>query len=95
MRGVSVRIISDNDKSEDMGSDITRLDGYGIPVKLDLTANHMHHKFAIADQSRLINGSFNWTRSASERNEENLVLTFEKKLLERYGFVFEDLWGRL
>ena len=26
---------------------------------------HMHHKFAIFDGERLINGSYNWTRGAA------------------------------
>ena len=41
-RGVAVRIISDNDKSHDLGSDVDRLDQRGISVRLDRTDAHMH-----------------------------------------------------
>ena len=44
----------------------------------------MHHKFAIFDQSILLTGSYNWTRSASEKNEENFIITSDPALLFRF-----------
>jgi len=89
---VKVRIVSDNDKSNDMGSDIHYLAKRGVPVKLDKSAYHMHHKFALFDQRLLINGSFNWTRSASTNNEENITLLYEKQLVEAFSRAFKLLW---
>jgi cardiolipin hydrolase len=66
--GKNIRIISDNLKAEDKGSDIFFLAEKGVPIRLDKSPNHMHHKFAIFDNSSLINGSFNWTRSATIKN---------------------------
>ena len=43
----------------------------------------MHHKFALFDGRRLMTGSFNWTRSASEQNEENLIVTADPVLVAR------------
>jgi phosphatidylserine/phosphatidylglycerophosphate/cardiolipin synthase-like enzyme len=91
-RGVKVRIISDNDKSLDLGSDIARLSDAGIPVRLDRSPYHMHHKFALFDGTWLLNGSFNWTRGASEQNEENLVVTTDPHLVRRFSAEFEKLW---
>ncbi|GAL04635.1 hypothetical protein JCM19237_1307 [Photobacterium aphoticum] len=93
-RGVKVRIITDNDKVNDRGSDIDFLVRQGIPVKVDQTDYHMHHKFAIFDQARLINGSFNWTRSASRYNEEDLTLTDDKRHIDAFCTHFEGLWRR-
>jgi mitochondrial cardiolipin hydrolase len=95
-RGVSVRVLTDNDKSHDLGSDIRRLADAGIPCKMD-TGNdaHMHHKFAIFDHAILLNGSFNWTRSASEINEENLIVTEDHEMLEAFQQRFELLWNKL
>ncbi len=91
-RSVKVRIISDDDKSEDTGSDIEQLQRQGIPVHLDSTPDHMHHKFCILDNRVLINGSFNWTRSATTRNQENIVITDNRELIEAFGEQFERLW---
>lgn len=91
-RQVAVRIISDNDKSGDLGSDIDRLLEIGIPVRIDRTDDHMHHKFAIFDHQLLLNGSYNWTRSAAERNRENFLVTGEPRFVEGYARLFEELW---
>ncbi|MDQ3038196.1 MAG: phospholipase D-like domain-containing protein [Pseudomonadota bacterium] len=91
-RGVQVRVVSDNDKQYDSGSDIARLRGHGVPIRLDGTAAHMHHKFALFDRHVLANGSFNWTRSATRDNDENLVVTDDVNLVRLFGMQFEKLW---
>lgn len=91
-RGVRLRIVTDNDKCFDPGSDIDRFRQAGIGVRIDRTENHMHHKFAVFDGSILLSGSYNWTRSASQLNEENLLLTAEKRLVEPFRELFERLW---
>ena len=91
-RGVQVRVVSDNDKQHDSGSDIARLRDRGVPVRLDDAPYHMHHKFALVDGCVLANGSFNWTRSATEKNDENLVVTDDANLVRVFGLQFEKLW---
>lgn len=91
-RGVAVKVISDNDKSHDKGSDIEFLSRQGIAVKLDQSPNHMHHKFAIFDRQNIVNGSFNWTRSASNYNEENIVVSNDQSLLKQFSQSFDSLW---
>lgn len=91
-RGVAVRIISDNHKSEDMGSDIEYLKEKGVNIIMDASHNHMHHKFAVFDKEVLLNGSFNWTRSATRYNQENIVLHYDKPLIKQFQKEFEKLW---
>ena len=92
-RGVQVRIITDNDKQYDIGSDIEELIQANISVCTDNSEYHMHHKFALFDRKILLNGSFNWTRSASSSNEENLLTTDNPALVKQYITQFEKLWG--
>ena len=94
-RRVNVRIITDNDKAEDAGSDIARLRGLRLPVRVDRTSNHMHHKYAIFDKSTLVTGSYNWTRSAADYNEENLVVQYDRSLVRRFCDEFDKLWDSL
>ncbi len=93
-RGIVVRILSDDHKVHDAGSDVLRLRDRGLDVRLDDTAFHMHHKFAIFDGARLATGSFNWTRNASTGNEENLLVTDDARLVRSFSAQFERLWGK-
>jgi cardiolipin hydrolase len=94
-RGVALRFITDNDKEYDAGSDVALLRERGVPVVVDRSSAHMHHKFAIVDETWLLNGSYNWTRSACEHNEENLIVTNETGLVRSFQAQFEALWARL
>jgi len=93
-RKVAIRIVTDDDKAGDRGSDVDRLADAGIPVRFDRTRFHMHHKFALFDDGLLLTGSYNWTRSAASSNEENLVVTEDPRLITPFSQVFEDLWEK-
>ena len=91
-RGVAVRIISDDDKSTDRGSDIWRLVDEGLAVRLDQLPDHMHHKFAVFDEATAVTGSYNWTRGAAEKNHENILVTDDPRLVKPFIDEFERLW---
>ncbi|MCP4214955.1 MAG: DUF1669 domain-containing protein [bacterium] len=91
-RGVRVRIITDNEKCGDRGSDVYTLERNGAEVRIDRSSHHMHHKFAVFDKQRVLTGSYNWTRSAAEYNQENILLTDDKKVVAAYDEEFDLLW---
>lgn len=91
-RRVAVRVISDNDKAFDRGSDVERLARAGVDICVDRTRHHMHHKFAIFDRKRLLTGSYNWTRSAAGNNEENFIIVDDARLRVRFQDEFDRLW---
>jgi cardiolipin hydrolase len=93
-RGVAVRVVTDDAKAEDLGSDAGRLEREGIAVRVDRSPFHMHHKFAIVDGSTLLTGSYNWTRGAANDNEENLIVVADPRLLTPFAATFELLWDR-
>ena len=79
------------------------LEGKGINVKLD--GSHfrrngeyegiMHHKFSIIDGSTLITGSYNWTHSAEDLNDENiLIIKDEENIIKEYEKEFIKIWNR-
>ena len=55
----------------------------------------MHHKFAIADTDLLLTGSYNWTRSASTENNENVVVSNNARLVSSFQKEFDRLWRTL
>ncbi len=91
-RGVRLRVLTDNDKSADLGSDVERLARGGIEVRIDRTDAHMHHKFALLDGEALLNGSYNWTRGAAHENHENVVIHRSTRLVEAFTREFEHCW---
>lgn len=95
LRKVTIRIITDDDKSLDRGSDIGRLEGLGVPVRRDRSRHHMHHKYAIFDDSRVLTGSYNWTRSAAEFNEENIIVSDDSRLQGLFSQHFKQLWDEV
>ncbi|MEW4569004.1 phospholipase D-like domain-containing protein [Tautonia sp. JC769] len=94
-RGVALRVISDDEKAHDTGSDIRELRRAGIRLHTDRDPNHMHHKFAVFDRATLLTGSYNWTRGAAEYNFENFIITSEAGLVTSFLREFERLWGLL
>ncbi|NIM17048.1 MAG: DUF1669 domain-containing protein [Candidatus Aminicenantes bacterium] len=92
-RRVKVRIITDDEKVHDYGSDIETIEEAGIEVRVDHSPHHMHHKFAIFDRQRVLTGSYNWTHSAAVHNQENVLLTDNKLVVSAYSQEFEKLWN--
>jgi cardiolipin hydrolase len=90
--GLTVRVISDNDKMHDRGSDVERLSQAGVDVRIDCSPEHMHHKFMVIDGHTVMTGSYNWTRSAETRNEENIIAVDDPLLATRFSEEFERIW---
>ena len=93
-RGVKVRIVTDNDKAFDEGSDVRRMAAAGVPVRVDDSPYHMHHKFAIFDGKALLTGSYNWTVGAAMNNQENLMAIDDARLVLAFQGEFDRLWER-
>lgn len=94
-RNISVRIVSDDAKAADLGSDVERFKAAGIPVRVDRSHFHMHHKFAILDGETLVTGSYNWTRGAARDNQENVIVTNDLRLVKPFSDTFDRLWNQL
>ena len=90
--GLTVRVISDNDKMHDRGSDVERLYQAGVDVRIDRSPEHMHHKFMVIDGRTVMTGSYNWTRSAETRNEETIIAVDDPQLAARFSEEFERIW---
>ena len=69
-RGIKVRLITDDNKMLDVGSQIKELAQSGISVKIDHSKYHMHHKFGIIDNRIVFTGSYNWTYTAQNYNQD-------------------------
>ncbi|MFQ3649607.1 MAG: phospholipase D-like domain-containing protein [Gemmataceae bacterium] len=91
-RGISIHFNKNDDKSYDLEADLPRVAAAGISTCTSHGIGHMHHTFAIFDRSLLLNGSYNWTRGAQDRNCEHVVLCREKTLLDQFAAYFDRRW---
>ncbi|XP_074648582.1 uncharacterized protein LOC141904040 [Tubulanus polymorphus] len=91
-RGVVVRVIVDSEQIDASGSQIGKFRSEGIQVRHDQTSYFMHHKFAIVDNTILLNGSFNWSRQAITGNNENVLVTNDDEIVQPYCQEFRSLW---
>ena len=92
--GVRVRVILDHNNVELAGCQVPRLCEAGVRVlsRKQSGCGYMHHKFALVDSRVVITGSFNWTRQEIYNNNDNVIISSNKKLVEPYVAEFERLW---
>jgi len=64
----------------------------GVRVVARKQAGLMHHKFAIVDARVVVTGSFNWTSQAVMSNNENVVISSNRELVEPFVMEFDRLW---
>ena len=91
-RGVKVRLYLDKDQVDYQYSQSRFLMQKGIKIRISSNNYIMHHKFAIIDNRILLTGSYNWTFSANNRNDENLMVIDDPEIITRYQNQFEKLW---
>ena len=65
----------------------------GIPVIEDQNGYTMHHKVFIIDNSTTITGSFNPTKAAETRNDENIIIVHDAGFTQEYLDEFKKLWS--
>ena len=104
-RGVKVQVVLDQEF--DAGNESSKrsfLEQQGIPVRRisglstrnrERGAGLMHQKFAVIDRNVVLTGSYNWTLSADNVNDENLLVFRDAgPLAEDYRKEFFRLWEK-
>lgn len=66
----------------------------GIEVRTNHTTFYMHHKFVIIDGTKMMTGSFNWSKNAMLGNNENILFVRDKEIMKKYQDTFDELWLR-
>ena len=91
-RGVKVRLYLDKDQVDYRYSQSRFLVQKGIKTRVSSNKYIMHNKFAIIDNRILLTGSYNWTFSANNRNDENLLIIDDPEIIEVFQNQFINLW---
>lgn len=94
-RGVDVEVILDKSQEQARGTEADVISLAGIPTYTDPAYRIAHDKVMIIDGSRVITGSFNFTRSAEEYNAENLlVISNDPPLAAQYEASWKEHLAR-
>ena len=104
-RGVKVQVVLDQEfDANNESSKRLLLEQQGVPVRRISGLNKgsrargaglMHQKFAVIDRMVLLTGSYNWTVSADNINDENLLIfRAAGPLAEDYRKEFFRLWEK-
>lgn len=94
-RGVSVRIITDREQASGQYEKalLKGLVKAGIPVKIDTHSGLMHLKVTVADGKIATTGSYNYTKSAEESNDEVFVVLRDEKAAKDFDAEFGKMWN--
>jgi phosphatidylserine/phosphatidylglycerophosphate/cardiolipin synthase-like enzyme len=64
-----------------------------VPVKVDGNKYTMHHKVIIIDNSIVVTGSFNFTKSADTANDDNVLVIYDPAVAQQYLDEFNRMNG--
>jgi phosphatidylserine/phosphatidylglycerophosphate/cardiolipin synthase-like enzyme len=84
-RGIDVEVILDKSQEQARGTEADLISLSGIPTFVDSAYHIAHDKVMVIDGSKVITGSFNFTKSAEDFNAENLlVISNDPPLADQY-----------
>ena len=83
-QGANISGIIEKSTTGSQYSKHTALAANGISLAIESSKKFMHHKFFVIDNETVITGSFNPTKNADKRNNENIIVIRNKALAGRY-----------
>jgi len=90
--GVDVQGIFETRGSQTEFSELPRLFCAGVPVRQDGNPGTFHHKVFVIDDQLVVTGSYNFSESADDSNDENVVIVSNTDIAARYLEEFERRW---
>jgi phosphatidylserine/phosphatidylglycerophosphate/cardiolipin synthase-like enzyme len=92
--GVDVKGIFETFGSNSPSSELKTFWCAGVPVRQDGNGSFLHHKIIVIDSSIVVTGSLNYSSSADDENEENVVIVDNAEIAALYLQEFDKLWGQ-
>jgi len=91
--GVSVEGVFEKRQIE-AGSDSAwkTLRGAGLPVHLDGNPYNMHSKVFIVDRQTVVTGSYNFSQSADQSNDENVLIIHDAGVAQAFFAEWQKVW---
>ncbi len=87
-----VRGVFEKRNSTASWSQLPALHCAGADMRQDGNPYSLHHKVIIIDEYTVITGSFNFSKSAAKRNDENIVIIRNANIAELYLDEWQRIW---
>lgn len=97
--GIQVRVILEDEASSSEA--VALLKQAGVPLVTHDFSPIFHHKYAVIDEGflqsdpQVISGSHNWTWSADNINDENLLIFHDQSIANIFRQEYEARWAEL
>ncbi|MFT3878593.1 MAG: phospholipase D-like domain-containing protein [Gemmatales bacterium] len=91
--GIDVQGVFEKSQSTGSHSEYTRMHDAKLPVYMDGNSRNMHHKVIIIDGEIVVCGSFNFSKSANESNDENLLIIYNKAVAAQFEAEYQKVLG--
>ena len=93
--GVTVAGVFDESQvKSNRGGEYDNLLSSGLDVRLDGSRDRMHHKVIVIDGRVVITGSYNFSASAEERNDENTLIIHSPGIAAQFLEEFERVYDK-
>jgi len=90
--GIEIKIVFEKSQISQY-SEYPTLKTAGVTVRNDTNSKLMHHKVMIVDETIVLTGSFNWSASGQESNNENLIVLNSTYIANIYEGEFQEIWS--
>ncbi|MGZ9166654.1 MAG: phospholipase D-like domain-containing protein [Anaerolineales bacterium] len=91
--GLTVAGVMDKEQiSSNQGTEFDPFQQADLDVLIDGIDGQMHHKLIIVDDKIVAFGSYNFSKSAEERNDENLLIIHDTDIAKQFILEFERVW---
>ncbi len=91
--GVTVAgVFEESQYASNIGCEFDPLSKAGINVRLDGNPNNMHHKVMVIDSKIVVVGSYNFSASAEERNDENTLIIHNPQIAVQFLGEFKKIF---
>jgi phosphatidylserine/phosphatidylglycerophosphate/cardiolipin synthase-like enzyme len=91
--GLDIKGVMDEEQiASNTGTEFDPFRQAGLDVLIDGNDGQMHHKVFIVDGRIVVLGSYNFSRSAEERNDENIIIVYNEKIADFFMQEFDRVY---
>lgn len=92
--GLTIQGVVDEEQvASNTGTEFDPFRQAGLDVLIDGNEGQMHHKVFIVDGKIVVIGSYNFSKAAEERNDENIIIVYNDKIAEFFVQEFQRVYA--